>query len=420
VVESTQNDGVCPDDSDRTQMLTLIAEVGDALNRSSYPNPETAKVIREICDAYDYDISAEVFPTYVLALDQKEGLTELVKTGSSFRFDQVADTETLVHRLRLAELPVGEALEHLRAIVNAKPPLNPVVRIIGYMLMALGFALCFRMSFAASIAAVLIAIPIGAISLWGSVKGTLAALMPVLLTFISALVLALWAVHEGFPDPVRVAVIPVLTLIPGAALTTALIELTAGAMISGSARLVYALVVLLSMAFGLALAIDLAGMTSENLQDLTTTQAPWWVLWIAPPIYGLGNILYFCTPRRVWFWLVVVAFGAFWFNQVLEHAMHPQFAGGVSLGVALLAAWAINAHVKGNPSVLVMFLPTFWLLVPGSMGFVAISGAITEDKELSSLGGSAALSLLSMAICMMIASVLAPMVTTRYKGALPA
>ena len=36
------------------------------------------------------------------------------------------------------------------------------------------------------------------------------------------------------------------------------------------------------------------------------------------------------------------------------------------------------------------------------MGFVAISGAITEDKELSSLGGSAALSLLSMAICMMI------------------
>jgi uncharacterized membrane protein YjjP (DUF1212 family) len=411
VVESTHNDS-----SDRAEMLTLIAEVGDALNRSSYPNPETGKVIREICDAYDYDISAEVFPTYVLALDQKEGLTELVNTGPSFRFDQVADTETLVHRLRLAALPVGEALTQLRAIVAAKPPVNAVARIIGYMLMALGFALCFRMSLGASIAAVVIAIPIAAISLWSSVKGTLAALMPVLLTFISALAITLWALHQGFPDPVRVAVIPVLTLIPGAALTTALIELTAGAMISGSARLVYALVVLLSMAFGLALAIDLVGIGSRNLQDLTTNQAPSWVLWIAPLIFGLGNILYFCPPRRVWFWLVVVAFGTFWINQGLQQVMKPAFAGGVALGIALLVAWAINAHVKGNPSVLVMFLPTFWLMVPGSMGFVAISGAITEDRELSDLGGSAALSLLSMAICMMVASVLAPMVTRRYKA----
>ena len=263
---------------------------------------------------------------------------------------------------------------------------------------------------------IVIAIPIAAISLWSSVKGTLAALMPVLLTFISALAITLWALHQGFPDPVRVAVIPVLTLIPGAALTTALIELTAGAMISGSARLVYALVVLLSMAFGLALAIDLVGIGSRNLQDLTTNQAPSWVLWIAPLIFGLGNILYFCPPRRVWFWLVVVAFGTFWINQGLQQVMKPAFAGGVALGIALLVAWAINAHVKGNPSVLVMFLPTFWLMVPGSMGFVAISGAITEDRELSDLGGSAALSLLSMAICMMVASVLAPMVTRRYKA----
>ena len=37
----------------------------------------------------------------------------------------------------------------------------------------------------------------------------------------------------------------------------------------------------------------------------------------------------------------------------------------------------IRDSVKGNPSVLVMYLPTWWLLVPGSMGFVAVTGAIT-------------------------------------------
>lgn len=404
------SDGVADDDA---QMLTLVADVGEALNRSSYPVPMTQQVIREICEAYDYDISAEVFATYLIALDKKQGKVAVANTGTMFRFDQIADTESLVDKLRAAALPVTQALTRLRAISVAPPPVNPFVRILGYLLMALGFALCFRMSFSATIAAVVISIPIAAILLWSSIKGTLAALMPVLLTFLSALAITLWAVHGGLDDPVRLAVIPVVTLIPGAALTTALIELTTGDMIAGATRLVSALVVLLSMAFGLALAIDIVGLPSHDLQDLTSTQAPSWVLWIAAPIFAIGNIMYLCTPRRVWVWTVVFAFGTFWLNQSLQDKINPAFAGGVALGTALLLAWAVNAHARSKPSVLVMFLPTFWLMVPGSMGFVAVSGAITEDHELGGLGTNAALSLLSMAICMMIASVLAPFVTRR-------
>ena len=89
--------------------------------------------------------------------------------------------------------------------------------------------------------------------------------------------------------------------------------------------------------------------------------------------------------------------------------MLPAFAGGIALGVTLLVAWVVSDRAKGHPSALVMYLPPFWLMVPGSMGFVAISGVITEDRELSGLGTNAALSLLSMAICMMIATVLAPL-----------
>lgn len=405
--------GVADDDD---PMLTLVADVGEALNRSSYPVPMTQKVIREICEAYDYDISAEVFATYLIALDPKRGRVAVANTGAMYRFDQIADTESLVEKLGAAALPVAQARQRLREISVAKPPVNLFARIVGYLLMALGFALCFRMSFAATIAAVVISIPIGAILLWSSAKGTLSALMPVLLTFLSALAVTLWAVHGGLDDSVRLAVIPVVTLIPGAALTTALIELTTGDMIAGASRLVSALVVLLSMAFGLALAIDIVGLPSRDLQDLTSTQAPSWVLWIAAPIFAIGNILYLCTPRRTWVWTVVFAFGTFWLTQLLQLKINSAFAGGVALGAALLLAWAVNAHAPGRPSVLVIFLPTFWLMVPGSLGFVAISGDITQDHELSSLGNNAALSLLSMAICMMIASMLAPLVTHRLGG----
>lgn len=399
------------------EMLTLVAEVGGALNRSSYPAPQTTQVLGEICEAYDADIATEVFATYIIALNRPDGKVAVANTGSTFRFDQIADTESLVHKLRSAELPIEDARARLRTIVNSKPPVAFIVRVIGYALMALGFALCFRMDVAGTIAAVVVSLPIAAIQLWSSIKGTLAALMPILLTFLSALALTLFAVHGGVEDSVRLAVIPVLTLIPGAALTTALIELTTGDMIAGSTRLIAALMVLLSMAFGLALALDITGVSSEDLRDLTNTQAPSWVLWIAAPIFGIGSVLYFCTPRRLWLWVVAFTFGTFGLNKLLQQApINSAFAGGIALGVALLLAWIVNAQVKSSPSVLVMFLPTFWLMVPGSMSFVALSGEITEDRELSSLGGSAALSLMSMAICMMVASILAPLLTHPLKS----
>lgn len=407
MADGTPQQGGTSDD----EMAILVADIGDALTRSSYPVPETSMVLDEICRAYGADITSEVFASYIISLNRSTGKVAVSNTRGSFRFDQIAATEHLVHQLKEAALPIDEARARLHAISTSRPPVNPIIRILGYALMALGFSLCFRMSFNATLIAVIVSVPIAAISLWSSIKGTLAALMPVLLTFLSALVITLWAIHVTDADPVRLAVIPVLTLIPGAALTTALIELTTGDMIAGSTRLISALVVLLSMAFGLALAIDIVGVTQQELRDLTITQAPSWVLWVAAPIFAVGAILYFCTPRAAWAATVLVGFGTFWLTQLLQQAINPAFAGGLALGAALLVCWALNAHVRNNPGVLVVFLPTFWLMVPGSMGFVALSGDITQDRELGGLGGNAALSLLSMAICMMIASVLAPAVT---------
>jgi len=405
-----------PDGSQALGMLELITAAGKALNRCSYPVPRITKVINEICDAYGYEITTEVFATYVIAVDRNAGQVEVANTGDTYRFDQIADTEDLIHRLRNAELAPEDGVRGLQAIADSAPPNRPLVRIIGYVLMALGFALCFRMSWAASLTAVLIAVPAAAVLLWSNLQGTLAALMPFLLTFVSALGITLWAVHGDIGDPVRLAVIPVLALIPGAALTTAIIEITTADMIAGSTRLIYALMVLMSMAFGLALAIDLVGLSNNDLQDLTPTQAPVWVLWFAAPVFALGNSLYTCTPLRFWGWVVTFAFGTYSLSLGLQKVMLPAFAGGIAIGVALLAAWVVNAYAKGHPSVLVMFLPTFWLLVPGSMGFVAVSGAITEDRQLDSLGNNAALSLMSIAMCMMIASVLAPYVARRRKA----
>ena len=59
-------------------------------------------------------------------------------------------------------------------------------------------------------------------------------------------------------SPLDIVIPALVTLLPGAALTMATVELSAGSMISGSSRLVFGLQRLLLLTFGIAMGIDLA------------------------------------------------------------------------------------------------------------------------------------------------------------------
>jgi len=55
-----------------------------------------------------------------------------------------------------------------------------------------------------------------------------------------------------------------------------------------------------------------------------------------------------------------------------------------------------------------LFLPAFWLLVPGSMAFVAIAGVIDADASLANLTLSLGLNLLTISIGIMVISLIYP------------
>lgn len=415
--EQTSNEpaGDVPAPRPQEPMLELVTELGDALNRSSYPTPRARDILVEISHEYRDDITVEVFPTLVFGMSQRSHDLAVSKTGPAFRFDQMADTQTLIQKLRSHAIKPIDALTELRRISSAKPPFHAWVRVAGYTLQALGFAQLFRMSLNATVLATLLGAVVGVFMLWSSIKGTLASLMPVLMTFVSALVISIAAVAGDSSDPVRTAVVPVLILIPGAALTCALIELTGGDMIAGAARLVYASFILISMAFGFALAVALAKVPSSALQDLPASESAWYWPWFAVLIFAIGNVMYFCTPRQLWIPLVAVAFLTYAVSQLLTPAIGSAFATGVAAGVGLILAMIFNREADIGPSAMVLYLPTFWMLVPGSMGFVALSGVITHNRTLSDMGTQTAVSIMSMAVCIMIVSILAPAFTSSRK-----
>ncbi|MEG0299331.1 MAG: threonine/serine exporter family protein, partial [Aurantimicrobium sp.] len=297
------------------------------------------------------------------------------------------------------------------AIATKKPIYPSWLRVIGYALSALGFGAAFRLDLPALLAVTVLGLIVGMMVLTLSRSPRFAALLPLMATFVAGLMIAGLSIFLDKPDPVRMVAMLIVVLLPGATLTSGIIELVSGYMISGASRLMYALMILGSMAFGGALAIAVSGIPATRLEDVTATLTPVWVAWAGAALYGIGTFLYFCTPVRLWLPSLFVMMVSFGISVLAVPSLGVALSAGIATAVGLITSWAINARLGGGPGDLAIFLPTFWLIVPGSTGFIAITGELESAKNLSDVANTAAMTFFAMAIGMMLATAVYPLLS---------
>lgn len=386
----------------------LLVETGVALGRCNYPSPQAEELIEDVSDAYGADAEVAVLPTMVMAEDRRGNTVALQKIKTHYRFDQIAMVQGVVNKARTTTMAAPAATAELRAIPDTAPLFPFWLRVIGYALAAVGYAMCIRLSFVAIVFALVLGALVGIALIATSGSAQVSALMPILATFCCALAVSFGATQLGVPVPVRLATVPVLMLLPGAALTAAVIELVSGNMIAGSSRLIYAVMILIAMAFSFTFAVQVAGVGGKHLADFTAQLTPVWVEWAGIAVFAVGLMLYFCMPLRFWIPTMVILFFAYSIESLAEYVVSAPLAAGLATAVAVIASWAYNHQNAGGPVSMMIYLPTFWLLVPGAGGFVAITGVMDQNKGLASLGSSTALTILSMAIGTMVAVLAAP------------
>lgn len=392
------------------EVAHLLVETGVALGQCSYPSPQAEELVSDVARAYGSVAEVAVLPTMVIAEDRSLATVAMERIGSAYRFDQMSHVQTAVTDARFARVDAATALARLRGIAD-HPPANPAwLRVVGYALSAAGFALCLRLGTVAVVAAATLGALVGAALILAGSSGHLAALMPIAATFCSALAVTAGASQLGVPIPVRLAAVPVLMLLPGAALTAAVIELVSGDMISGASRLIYAVMLLVAMAISFSLAVQIADFHRIRLTDFTLTTVPAWAVWFGVALFAVGTMLYFCTPRLFWIPTILIAYLAFAVQAAASFIVSQSLAAGVATAVALIAAWGYNRRQAGGPAALVIYLPAFWLLVPGSSGFVALTGVMDKDAGLAAIGLQTGTTIVAMAIGMMVAVLAAPMV----------
>src|SRR5262249_39054005 len=148
--------------------------------------------------------------------------------------------------------------------------------------------------------------------------------------------------------------------------------------VSGSSRLITGLVKLVLLAFGLVVGATLVGYRPNDLLDSAgqTVAAPL-APWAGVVVFGMGAYLHFSAPRKSFLWMLLVVRLPFAAQQSAAGLLGNEISGFFGTLVATPLGYLIQKRFKGPPA-MVTFLPSFWLLVPGSLGLLSVKRMLSD------------------------------------------
>ena len=362
------------------EAVVLIAELGEAMLDSGFDVDSVRAAVADVA-AVNGIPRAEIItlPTAMFASAQADGqlATSAVATlGTPLLLHQVDDLNAVVAAARAGWIGPAEVRERVRAIRSSPPPYPPFARVAGNALAAAGLAVLLGGSWP----------DIGVAAVLGGVVGMLLLLnlprrFQVLVVLAAAFVVAMGVfliARAGLPLVLLPSIMaPLVTLLPGAALTTGAVELSTGQMVSGAGRIAAGFMQLILLALGITGAAALVGVPAVVL-DPESYPLGALTPWFAVAVFGVGILVNRCARRRSMGWILLVlyvAYGAqvlgdFFFGSVLS-----AFVGAVAMTpVAVLVS-----RVSGGPPAVVSFLPAYWLLVPGALGLAGVASLLGGD-----------------------------------------
>jgi uncharacterized membrane protein YjjP (DUF1212 family) len=379
-------------DHETLDMLSAFAlamlETGQATN-------DVEETLRTIAQVYGLEkFSVVVLPTFVI-LQAHEQTAEFSSARPAVaRLDQAGAVELLTARALRRELAPMDAVTRLSAALAARPRFGWALSLLGHVILTIGFGMVINPVALAIPAYAVLGLGVGLLILLARRFTGLAAAVPVVAAFAVTIVTTLWLSHLVGDSALRIIAPPLVSFLPGGTLTIAAIELTSNQVISGASRLVYGVAQLLLLTFGVfAASTIVGGLHAGHAQQ----QLGWWGGLVGVALVAVGFTLFMSAPRGAFVWLVValaVSYGAQVLGVLVLGAALSGFFGAVV--VAPFARFA--SRFRGAPPASVMSLACFWLLVPGALGFIGLSGIASSSADALQTLTTAGLSVLAIAL----------------------
>ncbi|MBO0900921.1 threonine/serine exporter family protein [Cellulomonas sp. zg-ZUI222] len=366
--------------------VQLLVRLGEAMIDAGSPIVQVNSTLQRVAAVNGLpDAAVVTFPTaLIVSVPQHDTVQTAVSTAGSraLRLDQVSDVLDLANSAQRGDVRPREALEQLQRIVASDPATSTARRAAGYVAVAAGLSMVLGGGWLDTLVAAALG---GVVAVLTAATRRVPPVYQGLIVAVCAFVVAvpvLLLVRTGWSVGLLAPLVaPLVTFLPGALLTTGVIDLATRQMIAGSSRLAAGVMQLVLLALGITAAAGLVGVPAADVGSTGADHPLGWVAtWLGVLVYAVGVTTNNEAHRGSLPWItlvLVVGYAGQVLGGVLFGAVVSSFVGALAMTpVAMLAAAR-----RGGPPFLVTFLPGFWLLVPGALGLVGVTSALGRSTD---------------------------------------
>ena len=363
-------------------MFEFLTELGKALIAAGISVTAVQSILEDISEAYNVKAEIIVFPTVILIKlgnEESAPLTAANQLPGSLPLHQVSELYELIYKAEKAEISPVEGKKCVRDILSQKHRFGPAGIFIGYILFAIGLGMLLQPTQQQLIASGGAGAIVGLLLILGKNNPRLGLVLPV----VSALLVSIfifWGIKQGLIVGSIAVLIPALAyFLPGATFTTGMFELASGNIISGSSRVIYGVAVLFLLLFGVLIGMQIIGLPQEEfISTVPFNIFQGWISFFGILIFAVGMYFFMSIRRKDLPWILLVLYIAF-FGQQFGNYLIGGFSGAFFGSLLMTISGTLIGRSPIRTPSFVSILPAFWVLVPGSIGFISIASLVGQN-----------------------------------------
>lgn len=361
------------------QRIDLMLELGRALHSAGAPTHRIEDALSRVAanisiEAQFFSTPTSLFCAFGHGADQ---ITCLLRVEpSDVNLERLTRVDEIASGVASEAISLEEGAARLRALGDVGDRYPAALSAICFGVAAASAARFFGGSWNDLAASMVAGTIVGALAIVASRHRHLSRIIELTAGFVAA-ALALVAERSiGGASSYTITVSAVIVLLPGLTLTLAINELATRHLVAGTARLTGALMIFISIGFGVALGRQLTPFLPA-LEPGGAATAPGWTKLAALALAPLAfTVLFRARPRDIGI-IAIASVVGFYGARLGAWMLGPEL--GVSLGAFLVGTLSnLYSRLADRPAA-IPAMPGMMLLVPGSIGFRSLDWLLRED-----------------------------------------
>ena len=290
---------------------------------------------------------------------------------------RLAEVDQIAEQVSAGTLELAAGLAALRATPNESGPRARLLQVLSFGIAAGTVTTLLKGSGADVLVASVLGLVIGGFAQFVQGHPRLTPSFEAVAAFIAMFAAMMLA---GFWQALRVDLVVIaalIVLLPGLALTTAVVELSTQHLVAGTVRFMGATAVLLKLVFGSVAAVQAAKLIVTPLATVDRAPLPFWTEWLALLAAGYAFAVLFQAARRDFLTAMLASWLGYLTTRVGNQWSGPEFAVFLA-GLVVGSAANLYARLLHRPGAIVR-LPGIIMLVPGTVGFRSLFYVFERD-----------------------------------------